>query len=72
MDFAKGWGRIERLLLILAVIVSIFAIYKFAFTKSVADRQISDLVGGMLFWAPYLGARIIGWIVKGFIGKDDD
>ena len=26
MDFDKGWGRIERLLLIVAVILSIFAI----------------------------------------------
>ena len=64
------------MLLILAVIGSIFAIY-----KSVADRQIGNAVTilvwnicvvGMASWVPYLVARIIGWIVKGFIGKGEE
>ena len=73
MDFAKGWGRIERLLLIVGIILSIFFIfyglweYKPPSNLSSLNKivLVMSVIGAS--WVPYLLARIIGWIVKGFI-----
>ena len=75
MDFDKGWGIIERLLLIVGVIGSIlnlasgFAEFFVPNGMSVAPLIIRSIILGGIVWAPYLGARIIGWIAKNLIRK---
>ena len=83
MDFKKGWGIIERLLLIVGVIGSIlnlasgfseFFVPNESRSGIPADAPVVPLIlrsiilGGIV-WAPYLGARIIGWIAKNLIRK---
>ena len=88
MDFDKGWGRIQRCLLIIAVIVSAWVIFDISLmmyryyydTQAYAltlqhQKQFEPLPTGLwmfYMWAVYFGARIIRWIVKGFIGKKQE
>ena len=96
MDFKKGWGIIERLLLIVGVIGSILATTNtsedeqkvLGLIKTLKDEGLNLASGfaeffvpnGMsvaplsiilcgIVWAPFLGARIIGWIAKNLIRK---
>ena len=65
MDFAKGWGRIERCLLIVGIIVSIWVSYE----ESIGVYGVEWKVIIVISWIPYILARSIRWIVKGFIGN---
>ena len=71
MNFTKGWGRIERLLLIVGIIGSICAI-----VVVIADgfAEAGSIMAGVMFgasWVPYLVAKLIAWIVRGFADKDE-
>jgi len=74
MDFDKGWGRLQRCLLIVGIIVSIWVSYEetinhpFPF-ENPAAFGVEWKVIIVISWIPYILARSIRWIVKGFIGN---
>jgi len=65
MDFDKGWGRLQRCLLIVGIILSIWVSYE----ESVGVYGVEWKVIIVISWIPYILARSIRWIVKGFIGN---
>jgi len=70
IDFDKGWGRLQRCLLIVGIILSIYVING-AFIALTSPKQLSyiydDFIDGIILsWVPYFLAIYIGWIVKGF------
>ena len=73
MDFDKGWGRLQRCLLIVGIIVSIWVSYFPWLWDKIEWWEIRfGVEWGVIIvisWLPYILARSIRWIVKGFIGN---
>ena len=67
MDFDKGWGRIQRCLLIVGIIGSIWVSYLKNYSAVYYWSNLNFIEGLIFCWIPYILARSIGWIVKGFI-----
>ena len=64
MDFDKGWGRLEKILLILGVLFAWF----------IAPKEIDGtavIVISFFAFGPFLTAKIIKWIIDGFRSKED-
>ena len=80
MAFREGWGRIETLTKWVGILVTIGAtgtITYYSFGLDGVDRtfRLGVSIGAPLYmsfmgWIPFLVAKIIGWIVMGFIGGE--
>ena len=68
MNFAKGWRRIERVLLVVAVAGSVIAVGLLLFTPRYQELYWTLFIPA---WFPYLSARIIGWIVQATLDEDN-
>ena len=66
MNIAKGWSRIERVLLVVAVAGSVIAV-----GLSLYNLNAFFLYLLIPAWLPYLSARIIGWIVQATLDEDN-
>ena len=68
MNFAKGWSRIERLLLVVAVVGSVIVVGLLLLASVYQELYWTLFVPA---WLPYLSARIIGWIVQATLDEDN-
>ena len=64
-DIKRGFKRIERVLLVLGVVGAVLV----AVFESMSYGEYFILL--FLFLSPYLVAKIIGWIVMGFLDDDE-
>tara|TARA_B100001750_G_C15130592_1_gene409616 strand:+ start:323 stop:535 length:213 start_codon:yes stop_codon:yes gene_type:complete len=68
MNFATTWSRIERLLLVVAVVGSVIVVGLLLLVRVYQGLYWTLFVPA---WLPYLSARIIGWIVQATLDEDN-